>query len=203
MLRPVRRPPANKNAESAVLANARAIQSKFKDTAGPAMRGHGAGYHIVQDKPDVVWSTRRREFVALDDKGYLDWLSKPWAQGKQLTAATAEELAPKIRDKRSCPPHKFSDFTALDLMRQLTDEDMANVEIALDDEFSQAKSAKAGGNKPQTPLRRLWATLQTAGTVKVKVTDQLVQNGWVGLRAAIGAERATEIATALSITEPA
>jgi hypothetical protein len=171
------------------------------DRSRPPPHHARIAYHRAADRPGEVWSMRKRQWVPDTDPAYLRWKEHPWA--KELNEATTEALAERIPRGRFRPPHQRANFRARELFAVLTAEDLGNVQIALDDETTHAKSEKAAGRSPQTPLRLLWASLQAQGDAPIDVTDARFQAGWAGLRQALTATRATEIATALNIREPA
>jgi hypothetical protein len=164
-------------------------------------------YYRCDNHPGQVYHAQRRQWLTEDEDAYLRWKSHPWAE--ETTHADEESLADHMhglgqRGIDFAPPNaRRRSFLARELFAVLTDEDMAHIQIALDAEFSQAKSDKAGGGTPRTPLRLLWNSLTSAGEAQVDVTDVRFQAGWAGIRQALTPARATEIATALTIREPA
>jgi hypothetical protein len=120
-----------------------------------------------------------------------------------LTLCVADHADARIGGRSSFGSRGSRTFMAPELLAVLTDEDVATIQIALDAETGQAKSDKAAGRAPRTPLRLLWASLQAQGDAPIDVTDVRFQSGWAGIRQALTTARATEIATALNIREPA
>ncbi len=75
-------------------------------------------------------------------------------------------------------------FLARDLLAQLTTDDYAAITAAV------AGSA---------PLGLLWASLLGQGDAPIATDSARFQQGWAGLTAALGQQRAGEIATALGL----
>jgi hypothetical protein len=163
-----------------------------------------ASYFRVIARPGVVWSARKGDWVPDTDEMYNIWKTFEWADRTEF--ATDEDLAGHFSRHgadRFGPRVRRALFLARELFAVLTDEDVATIQIALDAETGQAKSDKAAGRAPRTPLRLLWASLQAQGDAPIDVTDVRFQSGWAGIRQALTTARATEIATALNIREPA
>lgn len=163
-------------------------------------------FYRVTDRPGEVWSARKQKWIPDTDERYLRWKQHPWAV--ETEHATEDDLADHMhrlggRARGHAPKVRRKSFRARELFAVLTADDVANVQIALDDETAHAKSEKAAGRAPQTPLRLLWASLQAQGDAPVGVIDARFQAGWAGLRQALGAARASAIAAAINIKEPA
>lgn len=75
-------------------------------------------------------------------------------------------------------------FLARDLFTQLTVAD-----------YTAIKTAIAGSDA----LGLLWDSLKAQGDAPIDMTSARFQQGWTGLKAALGAKRAGEIAAALNI----
>jgi hypothetical protein len=165
---------------------------------------HRLAYKTCDERPGEVYSIRHCKWVPATDVVYTSWKTKSWAQEQNF--ATINELQDYLdrdhdRGRHSIALRRL--FRARELFAVLTDEDVANIQIALDAETGQAKSDKAAGHAPRTPLRLLWASLQAQGDAPIDVTDVRFQAGWAGIRQALTAARAAAIATALNIREPA
>lgn len=191
------------------------------DRNGPAVKTYETGafksppdhvlpmlaFYRADDHPGQVYNARRRQWVPDADDAYLRWKAHPWAvetshADEDAVADHMHGLGKKGAD--FAPPNsRRRQFTARELFAVLTDEDVASIQIALDTETAHAKSEKAGGRAAKTPLRLLWASLQVQGDGEIDVTHARFQAGWAGIRQALTVARATEIASALNIREPA
>lgn len=82
------------------------------------------------------------------------------------------------------PPAPAPSFLARDLIDELTTDDLVAIETAV---------------ASSVALRLLWIRLRARGEAPVDTSSDSFAQGWAGLAAALGADRATAIATALKI----
>ena len=150
--------------------------------------------------PKVLTSTFED---ALRAQGLFPQLPVRWyADGTLFLDELTEEQRAAVMavydayDPDAKPP---ASFLARELIAQLTPEDQANIAIELDDELAAAKSAKAGGKVPATPLRLLWSALQAQGDTPIDTGSARFQQGWAALSQVLRADRSAAIAAALGI----
>jgi hypothetical protein len=134
-------------------------------------------YYRADDHPGQVYHGSRRAWVPETDDAYIRWKKQGWAV--ETSHADEDALADHMRGLGGRGPHfvppnaRRRNFIARELFAVFTDEDVANIQIALDAETGQAKSDKAAGHAPRTPLRLLWASLQAQGDAPIDVSPRL------------------------------
>lgn len=82
------------------------------------------------------------------------------------------------------PPDPPSSFVAHTLIDALTVSDLETIE---------------GATAASPPLRLLWVRLRARGTAPVETGSDAFRQGWAGLTASLGQQRAAELAAALGI----
>jgi hypothetical protein len=141
----------------------------------------------------VVRAARLAE-LANEERAALATLTSGYDRDVALWLIAAKRAALLGEPAPEAPPPSF---LARDLLALLSPADRIAIDRAL-----RARDAAGDLTAAAAGLTLLWESLQAQGDAPIHATAERFLTGWAGLSAALGPERAAEIAAALGIAAP-